>query len=375
MQDRISNVLWLGLKELRSIRADPMLLALIVYCFTYAIYAVATGARLEVDNVSVGIVDEDRSVLSRRIADAILPPSFRPAVEIGAGRIDESMDSNRFVFVIEIPPRFEADVLSGRRPSLQINIDATAMAQAGIGAIDLQQIIGHEVLAYTLKTDQPVVTPIQMVMRSKFNPNLESQWFTSVMQLISNITILSVILTGAALIREREHGTLEHLLVMPVTPGDIMLAKIGANGLVVLAAALLSLKGVVGLLLGVPVAGSMLVFLAGALIYMFAVTSLGILIATFTTSMPQFGLVAMPVLLVMILLSGSMTPMDTMPLWLQDAMQVSPSTQFVRFAQAVLYRGAGIELVWPQLAAMVAISAVSYGLSLLRFRSSVSTNP
>jgi ABC-2 type transport system permease protein len=366
-----ANVLWLGIKELRSIRADRVLLFLILYSFSYAIYAVATGAKLEVEHVAVAIVDEDRSELSRAIASAIREPLFRPPQEIAATGIDAAMDANRFVFVIEIPPRFEADLLAERRPVLQINVDATAMAQAGNGAIYLQEIIGDVVLTRLRRPDASTAAPIRLVMRARFNPNAQSHWFTAVMQVINNITILSVILTGAALIREREHGTIEHLMTMPVTPSEIMLSKIWANGLIVLVAALASLRIVVELLLEVPIAGSLVLFVAGALVYQFAVTALGLLIATFTTSMSQFGLLAMPVLVVMNLLSGSTTPMETMPDWLQTAMQILPSTHFVAFAQAVLYRAAGIDIVWPQLVAIAVISAAFFALSLLRFRFAV----
>jgi ABC-2 type transport system permease protein len=371
MKKRLTNVLSLGVKELRSVRADPVLVLLVLYTFTFAVYAVATGAKLEVEHAAVAIVDEDRSELSGRIKAAIFEPFFKPAREISASEIDQAMDLSRYTFVIEIPPKFESNLLAGRKPSVQINADATAMAQAGNGAVYLQNIVSQEVLTYAQRAEGISKLPINLVVRSKFNPNLASHWFTAVMQVINNITILSVILTGAALIREREHGTVEHLLVMPVTPIDIMLAKIWANGLVILVAALVSLNVVVGLLLKVPIAGSLALFIGGALIYQFSVTALGILIATFTTSMPQFGLLAMPILVVMNLLSGSTTPMESMPQWLQNVMQLSPSTHFVSFAQAILYRGAGLSIVWPQLVAMVIIGSVFFAISLKRFRKAI----
>lgn len=371
MKKRLANVASLGIKELRSVRADPVLVLLVLYTFTFAVYAVATGAKAEVEHASVAVVDEDRSELSGRIKAAILEPFFKPAQDIAVAEIDRAMDLNRYTFVLELPPKLEQDLLAGRKPSVQINVDATAMAQAGNGAVYLQNIIAQEVLSFVQRAEGTSRLPINLVVRSKFNPNAVSHWFTAVMQVINNITILSVILTGAALIREREHGTVEHLLVMPVTPVDIMLAKIWANGLVILVAALVSLQVVVKLLLGVPIAGSVTLFLAGAVIYQFSVTALGILIATFTTSMPQFGLLAMPILVVLNLLSGSTTPMESMPQWLQTTMQISPSTHFVSFAQAILYRGADLSIVWPQLLAMIAIGAVFFAMSLMRFRKAI----
>ena len=207
------------------------------------------------------------------------------------------------------------------------------------------------------------------MIRAKFNPNLYANWFSSVMQVVNNITMLAVILTGAALIREREQGTVEHLLVMPVVPAEIMLSKTIANGLVILIAAGLSLSIVVEWLLQVPIAGSLTLFLAGATLYTLTVAALGILLATIATTMGQFALLAAPVLLVMQLLSGGATPMESMPVWLQHLMQiVSPTPHFVAFSQAVLYRGADLAIVWPLLVAMAAIGTVYFAFALSRFR-------
>ena len=362
---RIARVFRLGVKELYSLKADPVLVLLIVYAFTFAIYAVSTGAKMEVLNASVAIVDEDQSNLSGRLRDAILAPFFNEPVSIDADQIDAVMDSGQFVFVIEFPPKFEQDALAGRKPSVQISVDATAMSQAGNGASYLQSILLQEAVAALGSGSSQ---PIDLVVRAKFNPNLVSSWFTALMQVINNVTMLAMILSGAALIREREHGTIEHLLVMPVTPTEIMLAKIWANGLVIIVAAGISLFAIVERLLGVPVQGSIPLFLASAALYLFSVTSLGILIATASTSMAQFGLIVMPVLIVMILLSGSTTPIESVPSWLRTAMQVSPSTHFVALSQAILYRGAGIAIIWPQLAALVAIGAAFFSLALMRFR-------
>lgn len=368
MHDRQRNILRLGIKELKSLWTDPILLLLIAYVFSYAVYAVATGVKFEVENASVGIVDEDDSALSRSIRQAILPPAFKPAELIRPDEVAPAMDRGRFVFVLQIAPNFEADTLVGRTPEVQISVDATAMALAGNGAIDLQNIVSNEVTAYLQRSQAEVRQPIDLIVHSQFNPNLRSAWFTSVMQVINNITILSIVLTGAALIRERERGTIEHLLAMPVTPFEIMMAKIWANGLVIIVAAMLSLWLVVQTLLHVPVAGSIPLFLVGAVLYQFSVTALGLLIASFTNSMPQFGLLVMPVLVIINLLSGSTTPMESMPEWLQDVMRTSSSTHFVAFAQAILYRGAGFALVWRELAALAALGAIYFAVSLMRFR-------
>jgi ABC-2 type transport system permease protein len=369
---RLANIYRLGVKEIFSLRRDLVMVGLIVYAFTYAVYAPTQHAQTELKNASIAVVDEDRSQLSQRLRDALLQPLFQPPAELAANEIDAAMDSGSYTFVIDIPPKFEADVLAGRQPELQINVDATAMTHAGHGATDLQQIIAREIREFMRGKGAALQEPVSLVVRAKFNPNLNSTWFMGVMQIINMITLLAIMLTGAALIREREHGTLEHLLVMPLTPAEIMIAKVWANGLIIVIAATLSLKVVVQGLLAVPIAGSVPLFVAGTALYLFSVTALGIFLATIARSMPQFGLLALPIFTVMYLLSGGTTPLDSMPRWLQIAMQFSPSTHFVSLAQAILYRSAGFDVVWPSFAAVTAIGVVFFLSALVRFRKTIS---
>jgi len=369
LRRRLANIYRLMIKELRSIRSDPIMLALVAYTFSIAIYAVATGASTEATNLSVGIVDEDHSDLSRRIADGLTPPTFKPATQIAASDIDDAMDSQRFLFVIEIPPKFEEDILAGRQTSIQINVDATAVAQAFNGMTYIENVIVGYVTEFVAGRAGSTGAPVNFVTRAKFNPNLNTSWFTSVMAVINNLTMVTMLLTGAALIREREQGTVEHLLVMPVFPAEIMLSKILANGMVILLAASMSLLLVVQWWLQVPISGSILLFLGGSFVYVFAVAALGIVLGTIATTMGQFGLLAIPVLLVMLLLSGGATPIESMPVWLQYLMKASsPTPHFVIFAQDVLYRGADFAIVWPEIAATAVIGAGYFGFALFRFR-------
>jgi ABC-2 type transport system permease protein len=365
----LANIYFLMIKELRGLRSDPIMLGLVAYSFSIAIYAVATGASTEATNLSVAIVDEDHSDLSRRIADGLTPPTFQPAVQIAATEIDAGMDAQRFLYVIEIPPKFESDIRAGQRPSVQINVDATAVAQAANGMTYIENVILTYVTQLVTESEGLSGAPVKVVTRAKFNPNYKSSWFTAVMQVINNVTMLIVILTGAALIREREQGTVEHLLVMPVVPAEIMLSKILANGIVILVGAELSLLFVVQWWLKVPIAGSPVLFLGGSCFYVFTVAALGIGLGTVASTMGQFGLLSIPVLLIMMLLSGSSTPMESMPVWLQYIMNViSPTPHFVVFAQDVLYRGADFSIVWPEILAMAVIGAVYFGFALHRFR-------
>ncbi|HBK08670.1 MAG TPA: ABC transporter permease [Acetobacteraceae bacterium] len=366
---KLANIFWLGIKELRSFSHDFVLLGLVIYAFSFAVTMQARSSAQELHNASIAIVDEDNSELSRRIAHAFLPPYFKPPRMIAEADIVPLMNAGVFTFVVDIPPHFQRDILGGRQPGLQIDVDATAMVQAGLGSGYAQQIITAEIAKFLSQAEGTKPLPVNLVVHIAFNPNVMTAWFTGVMGIINSVTMLAIILSGAAIVREREHGTMDHLLVMPLTPFEIAMSKVWANGLVITVAAGLSLYVVVKAILGIPIAGSIPLFMAGVVIYLFFATAIGIFIGTVARSMPQLGLLYMLIYMPMNMLSGSNTPLESMPHWLRIAVQVSPSTHFVSFAQAILYRGAGLGVVWPQFLATAVIGGLIFWLALRRFRS------
>ena len=369
----VANIIQLGLKELRSLWHDKILAFFILASFSIMIYSAATASSRELHNAPIGIVDEDQSPLSARIISAFYGPYFKPPRVISMDEIDPGLDAGDYTFVLNIPPDFQRDVLAGKHPALQVNIDATRMTQAFIGANYIQSIVTGEITEFAQRHRTGAVLPITLATRVKFNPNLNGIWFGGVMEIISQVTMLSIILTGAALIREREHGTLEHLLVMPLIPFEVMAAKVWANGLVVLVCTALSLRLVVQGALGVPIVGSTPLFLFGTMLHLFSTTSMGILMATVARSMPQFGLLMIIVVLPLQMLSGGITPRESMPEIVQTIMLAAPTTHFTALAQAILYRGAGLDVVWPQLIAIMGIGTVFFVGALLRFRASLAS--
>lgn len=364
----LRNIWQLTLKEFIGLASDTFMVIFIIYSFSFAVYSQAMGVPQELKNASIAYDDEDRSQLSNRIIDALLPPLFLKPVAIRRDEIDRAMDSARFTFVVAIPPDFERDVVAGRSPALQVLVDATALKQAGLGTSYITKIINQEVTRF-IASRSPQTTPsVTAQIRPAFNQSLTGEWFTGTMSMLNNITMLAVLLAGAAVLREREHGTLEHILVMPVQPLQIMASKILSNVIVVVTMIALCiyfmLKGVIGL----QVTGSVGLFLVGAVVYLFFAGSLGIFLGTVARSMPQLGLMFILIVLPMNLLSGSNTPVESMPLWMQNAVQISPSTHFVAFAQAILFRGAGLAVVWPQFLIIFAIGALFLTISFVRFR-------
>ena len=317
------NLLTLIGKELRSLLADPILILLIAYMFTGMVIAMSQS-NTDIRNAAVAIIDEDRSPFSRRLADAIRPPYFRAPVAIERAEADAAMNRGDYVFILEIPANFERDLLQNRAPEILLNIDATRMNQGGIGSAYLAQIFAREIRA-TLNTPA-AAPPVQPIIRTRYNPNAEN-----------------------------------------------MLAKLLANGLVILVASTLSLLGVVHGLLGVPINGTLTNHLLGAATYLFSIASLAIMIATLTPSLQQYSLLMLPLFIIMNLFSGATTSRSNMPELARAISEYWPSTQYAIYNQSIIFRGADLHELWPQLLNMGATGILFLGLALVRFRKMLET--
>ncbi|MEO1456737.1 MAG: ABC transporter permease [Pseudomonadota bacterium] len=369
---RARCIFWLGLKEMMSLRRDWVMMALLVWSFTLAPIVEATGVSTSVNNASIAFADEDGSSLSRTLAAAFFPPEFQPVVQIRPGSEAAAMDAGRFLFVVAVPPGFEEDLRAGRAPEIQVLIDATAMEQAGIGSNYIASILGSEIRRFAVEADLAEEVPVALVLHSAFNPNRDTVQFAGIVSLIGQIMWLTTILTGAAMIREREHGTIEHLLAMPIAPFDIAAAKIWANAAVVMVAAVLSLSVVLQGGLDIAIAGSKALLLGALALYLFTATALGVFLATLSRSMAQFALLVMLTILPMLMLSGGETPVEGQPDWLQVATLLLPSRHFMACSQAIVYKGAGLDVVWPEILSIAVLGVLLSGLSLLLFRRSIS---
>jgi ABC-2 type transport system permease protein len=370
---RFSNIYWLGTKEVRSLLRDTVMVLLIIWAFGPGLVLRATGHSEAVNNASVAFVDEDRSQLSRRLMQSLTPPYFQAPALIEANELDEAIDQSRFTFVVVVPPSFEADIRQGRRPRLQLNVDATAVILAGTGAGYIQQMLQQELATYLEEYGSDQAAPVGLISRRAFNANGTQAWFESVVALLDQISILTIALTGAAFLREREHGTIEHLLVMPLSAWEIATAKVLANGLVIMAAFALAMALVVEWGIGVPIAGSRALLFIGAFVYLFSAAAIGIFLGTVARTMAQFALLMLLVIMPMMMLSGGMTPIESQPDWLQPITLGLPSRHFMAYSQAIVFRGAGLETVWPQLLAMAGLGSLFFLASLAMFRRSIST--
>lgn len=362
-----SNVFNLCRKEWQSLLHDTILLAFIIFSFSLSIYSQATGTSTDLKSAAVGIVDEDRSPLSLRLTDALLPPEFGKVTPVSHGEAEQGLESAQYTFVLQFPQRMEADLRAGKSVTVQLLIDATVMGQAQIGAGYIQNIIQQETARY-FGLSAASASSVDLIIRFAFNQERNTAWFSSVTSMIQQITMLAALLTGAALIRERERGTIEHLLVMPVTSFEIVLSKVIANGVVILLAAWLCLEVTIKRWIGADIVGSVPLFILATALYLFFTTGLGLFLGTVARSMPQMGLMFILIILPMNLLSGGFTPLESMPEILQKIMSVVPSTNYIKLAQAILFRDADISIVWPEMIMVTGVGLLLFTYSTIKFR-------
>lgn len=369
---RLTNVFWLFGKEVKSVLGDPVMVILILWSFVVAVMLEASGAGDTVRNAAIAIVDEDQSSLSRQISSALAPPWFQTPVAMSPDQAGAAMDTGQIMFVLSFPPDFAADVIAGKAPAAQLQVDATAVSQAQLGTDYISNIVQSETRAFLSGNPDASDPPLTLELRRAFNPNSNPVWFKAVSSLLNQLSLLTIALTGAAMLREREHGTIEHLMVMPLTPVEVALAKVLATMAVVLTAFIGSLLFVVQGALQVPVAGSVPLLVGGAAVYLWAAAAIGMFLGTMARSMAQFALLVIMVIIPVIMLSGGMGAVESQPDIVQRLTLALPSRHFLAFAKAVAFRGAGIESVWVELVLMAGLGGAFFAASLALFRRSMS---
>ena len=255
----------------------------------------------------------------------------------------------------------------------------TAQAQLVVEAADSN--LGYLVASYTerivalLAADlapawaaSEALPEVRLQARFRFNPALTEAWYSTISELLTMLTVASILLPAAALVREKERGTIEQLLVSPLSPLQIVLAKVLAMAGVVLIGSLVAVGLVMRVLLGVPIAGSAPLFFALVALYAMTASGLGIVAATYARSSGQVGLIVLLLVMPIIMLSGTWNLRESMPGWLQAAIYLSPLRYMVDIAYGVLLKGAGLAAVAKPAALMVLLGLAFLALGTARFR-------
>jgi ABC-2 type transport system permease protein len=363
-------------KELRQLARDRVLLIFIIYIFTVHIIIAAGGIQTELRRAGVLVHDADHSAASRELIYRFQPPYFQLKREVtDADAALTLLDRGQAKVLLDIPAQFEKTLNEADQPAVAQMMVDTSNANSGFLASNYGTRIaagyGQEWARRDLTNaglDPDKLPVIRNETRVWYNPELDEAWFGTLSDLLTMMTVACILLPAAASVREKEHGTIEQLLVAPLTPFQIMASKVVAMILVMLAGTALSLFGIMQPFFGVPARGSLLLFFALTALYAFTNAGLGLITATFARSSAQVGLLIMLIVMPIVMLSGTHTPLESMPVWLQEVMRISPLRYFIVMSYGILLRGAGLNILWDSVLAMAAIGAVLFALGMWRFR-------
>ena len=366
----LNRLLSLIRKEFAQIFRDKALMFILVWAFTGAIYTAGHGVSMEVKNYPAVIYDLSKSPASRDLVDRFRPPCFKILAHLSKEEeITTWLDSGRASMVIVIPPDFARRIAAGEQAKVQVLTDGTLSMSATIATAYVAQIAGNyslEILERHGRFTREALAHLPLIderLRVEFNPNILSSWFTSLLEMLNMITMVSMLVTAAAMVREKEYGTLEQLMVSPVRPGEIFLAKIIPTLVLVLALSLLSIFLILKPVFHVPIRGSLLLFYSVTAIYVFTTASLGIAIAVVARNLAQSMMIMLLVLAPMLFLSGAWTPPEAMSPWMQWASLLSPMRYFIDFGYSVLFKGNGLAYVWPDIIGVVVLGSILFGFS------------
>jgi len=363
------------MKEFLQLLRDPILLFFLLYAFTADIYNAGSGVTLQLNRAAMLVMDSDRSIASRELTHRFLPPYFQLAGEIehpqdGITRLDRG----EAMIVLDFPTRFEESLLKGEQTSVQMQVDATNSVLGFLATSYGAQIIGRYGLEEGLKREGLSETGLEKApvivndCRVWFNPNQNDAWFMSISELLNIITVFAILLPAAAMVREKERGTVEQLLVSPLSSFQVMFPKVVAMTVVILAATALSFLAVLGPIFHVPVKGSLLLFFAITTLYVVNIAGLGLFVATMTRNLAQAGMLSILILAPMIFLSGVWTPPEAMPRLLRYGMYISPLHYYIDASYGVLLKGAGLDILWDSVLGIALLGGFAAGLGLWRFR-------
>lgn len=365
----------LTLKEFIQLLRDPVLLLVAAFLFTVNIYMQGSTLSMQLKAAPLLVYDADHSAASREIIYRFRPPYFRFAGEIQDPREGiRLLDEGRALAVLDIPPGFQESLLAGRPATLQLQVDATPTAQAFLAASYAGRIVGEfgreTALARAGPADggETALPLIREEPRVWFNPNQDDRWFFPISELMEAITIMSILLPGAAMVREKQRGTVEQLLVAPLSPFQIMFPKVIAMTAVILVGLSFSLFAVAAPLFHVPMRGSLVLFYCVTALYVFTNAGLGLFAATIARNVAQMGLLAILMVVPLILVSGTWTPPEAMPVWMRIGTYVSPMRHYIDVSYGILFKGAGLDLLWDSVAAIAVLGGAVFGFGVWRFR-------
>ncbi len=364
------------LKELRHLFEDRALLGIIIYIFTLQIFIAAGEVSTDLKNARLLVQDNDRTSASRELIYKFQSPYFSFAGDLAnANEGLRMLDTGKASLLLDIPHDFLKNLDGGLQPApLQLLIDTSKVNIGYLASFYSLRIAADFSREWASKNllragfDLRELPRIQEESRIWFNPDLDEAWFGTIAELMGMITVACILLPAASMVREKERGTIEQLLVSPLSPFQVMISKILSMVFVTLVGTAISLFIIMQGFYSVPVRGSVFLFFSLTALYSFTNAGLGLAAASFARTSGQIGMIVLFIVLPIINLSGTRTPVESMPLWLQHLIQLFPMRHFVEITYGILLKGTGLRTIFDSVLIMVLLGSVLFAIGLWRFR-------
>ena len=364
-------------KEFAQILRDTPLVIILVWAFTAAIYSAGRGRAAETMNVATAVYDLSGGPASRELLSHLQPPYFKMVASLNhESEIAASLERGKAAIVVVIPPDFQRKIDGAGQAHIQVLTDGSMAMPATVSIAYIAAISARYSVAVLEQHASALGTVVSGPalderLRVKFNPNMLSSWFAALLELLNMCTMVSLLLTAANLVREKERGTVERLLVSPARPVEIFLAKIVPTVVLVLGLSAVSFALVLVPAFGLPIRGSLLLFYAVTALYVFAMTSMGIAIALVARNMAQAVLIMILILQPMIFLSGAWNPPEAMSPWLRGLSLLSPLRYYIDFAFGVILKGNGLSVLMWDVVGIALLGTMLFAFSLAWFERSL----
>ncbi len=322
-------------KELKELFRATGLLFFIVYMFTVEVYIAASGVNMDAKNVAVGVVDYSPGVISSKLLSNLNLPEFKqPIYYKSQNELFEEIKSKKIAVGLIFDNDFEKNIAQGREAKVELMLDATAASQGYFAYLYLQSI------ANDMKSGVHGDGAIALSIHKLFNQNANSQFYMALNELMSITTMLSIILSATVFVKEKENGTWDLMLLMPVGKATMIMAKVLSQTFVVMLGVLISVGAVVIGIFNTPLNGSFAAFLLLTFLFSLSSAGIGLFIAAFAKDIMQVGQFSMLTMMPILFLSGAWTPVYAMHPFLQALTVLSPLRYYIEGVQSIFFRGA-----------------------------------
>lgn len=374
-------VLALTQKELLQFSRDVILIFAVLYFFTGEVYLAGKAVTMDLKNAPIGIMDHDLSETSRDWISKLRPPYYDIKGSVPDQQTaNKLLDHSELLGVIDIPAQFEERLRRRQPTEIAFQLDASNVILGNLAASYTAMInaqFNEQLMRQQLKITANQTLPAPLVderQRVLFNPEGRDEWFMPLSEMLTVLTLMSLFLPAAIAVREKERGTIEQLAVTPLTSAQILLPKIIAVELILLFGVSLSLFAIIFPLFEVPMRGSFLLFYAMTALYIFAMSGLGLFIATLSKNLAQVMLISFLVMMPIMLLSGTWNPPESMPVYEQWLMHLSPLYYFTNMGYSIILKGAALQDIWQDTLGLLTLGTALFAFGTLAFKRQFAQN-